>query len=356
LLDPQALTIGFARRFATYKRATLIFRDQERLKRILNDPNKPVQIIFSGKAHPADDPGKAFIQSISELSRQPGFLGRIVFVEDYDANLARHLVSGVDVWLNNPRRPMEASGTSGQKAGLNGILNFSVLDGWWCEGYNGQNGWAIGAESDFMTESAQDEADALSFYTTLENCIVPLYYNRDKAGLPTGWLAMMRSSMASVGPAFSTHRMLKDYVRGYYMPSSTLGGQLSANGYAEAESLARWEARVRAGWSSGVLAASGPQSSEIKVGEVITVRAVLKSGSLLPEDLAVEMVYGRGDGDNLKSARPVPMTLAGGAGGEYRYEVTFAFPESGAIAYGVRVRPDHAHIPNPFALYLVKWA
>jgi glycogen phosphorylase len=356
LLDPQALTIGFARRFATYKRATLIFRDQERLKRILNDPNKPLQIIFSGKAHPADDPGKAFIQSISELSRQPGFAGRIVFVEDYDANLARRLVSGVDVWLNNPRRPMEASGTSGQKAGLNGILNFSVLDGWWCEGYNGENGWTIGAESDYTAEGAQDEADALSLYATLENCIIPLYYNRDQAGLPPGWLAMMRSSMASIGPAFSTHRMLKDYVAGYYMPSGKLGGQLSANGYAEAEALARWEARVRSGWSSSALAASGPGSGEIRVGETVTVRAVLNSKSLPPGDLAVEVVYGQGDGDHLKSARPVPMVLAGGANGEYRYEVTFGFPESGAIAYGVRVRPDHAHIPNPFALHLVKWA
>jgi starch phosphorylase len=356
LLDPRALTIGFARRFATYKRATLIFRDQERLKRILNDPNQPVQIIFSGKAHPADDPGKAFIQTISELSRQPGFAGRIVFVEDYDANLARHLVSGADIWLNNPRRPMEASGTSGQKAGLNGIPNFSVLDGWWREGYDGQNGWTIGVDADGSSEPAQDEVDALSLYATLENCIIPLYYRRDQAGLPSGWLAMMRSSTASIGPGFSTHRMLKEYVGGYYMPSSALGVRLSAKGYAEANALARWEARVRSGWSPSALTASGPQAGQIRVGEAVTVRAVLRSKSLPPGDLAVELVYGQAAGDNLRSAGSAPMTLAGGMDGEYRYEVAFGFPESGAIAYGVRVRPDHAYIPNPFALFLVKWA
>ena len=183
-LKPRALTIGFARRFATYKRATLLFRDQERLKRILHNTDRPVQIIFSGKAHPADDPGKAFIQAIYQISKQPDFLGKAVFVEDYDANIARYLVSGADLWLNNPRRPLEASGTSGQKAGLNGVPNFSVLDGWWAEGFEGDNGWAIGAEREYPTEAAQDEADALSLYTTLENDIVPMFYDRDAAGHP----------------------------------------------------------------------------------------------------------------------------------------------------------------------------
>jgi starch phosphorylase len=356
LLDPQALTIGFARRFATYKRATLIFRDQERLKRILNDPNRPVQIIFSGKAHPADDPGKALIQTICELSRQPGFAGRIVFVEDYDANLARHLVAGVDVWLNNPRRPMEASGTSGQKAGLNGTPNFSVLDGWWREGYNGRNGWTIGIDSENPSETLQDEADALSLYATLETCIVPLYYGRDQEGLPVGWLAMMRDCMASIGPAFSTHRMLKEYVREYYMPSSGLGERISADAFAAANGLSQWEARVRSGWASIDLSASGPQSGELNSGETITVRAVLKPTSLQPGDLAVEIVYGQAKGDSLENATAVPLVLAGGANGEYRYEVTVGFPESGAISYGVRVRPDHALLPNPFGLHLVKWA
>jgi glycogen phosphorylase len=356
MLDQQSLTIGFARRFATYKRATLIFRDPERLKRLLNDPQRPVQLVFAGKAHPADEPGKALIQAICELSRQPGFAGRVVFVEDYDANIARHLVAGVDVWLNTPRRPLEASGTSGQKAGLNGIPNFSAMDGWWDEGYDGQNGWSIGAGREYSLEAVQDEADALSLYATLENCIIPLYYTRDAAGLPTGWLATMRSSIASVAPRFSTHRMLKEYVGGYYVPSSILGRRLRADQFAEARALASWETRVRAGWLSAALTASGPQSGRIKVGEPVKVQAVLRPGPLRSGDLAVEAVYGRDTGDGLANALSVAMPLVDEQDGECRYEVTLAFRESGAIAYGVRVRPDHPDIPSPFALSLVKWA
>ncbi len=186
VLDPHALTIGFARRFATYKRATLLFRDQERIKRLLHDPARPVQIIFSGKAHPADDPGMAFIQAICQMSKQPDFAGKILFVEDYDANVARHLVAGVDVWLNTPRRPLEASGTSGEKAGLNGVPNLSVLDGWWRESYDGHNGWAIGAEREYPNDTIQDEADALSLYSTLENVIVPLFYRGIRPACPRG--------------------------------------------------------------------------------------------------------------------------------------------------------------------------
>jgi starch phosphorylase len=356
VFDPQTLTIGFARRFATYKRATLIFRDQERLKRILNDPMRPMQILFAGKAHPADEPGKAFIQTITEISRQPGFVGRVLFVEDYDANIARHLVAGVDVWLNNPRRPLEASGTSGQKAGLNGILNFSALDGWWCEGFDGQNGWTIGAEREYSSEPAQDEADALSLYATLENCILPLYYTRDAAGIPQGWLATLRNSIASIAPRFSTHRMLKEYVGGYYVPASLLGRRLGADGFAKAKALSGWEARVRSGWPTSTLSAAVLRPGEIKVGETVTIHALLKPGLLSPGDLAVEVVYGRGAGQGLSSARPAPMTLVEERDGECRYEVQFAFTESGTIAYGVRARPNHPDMPNPFALYLVKWA
>ena len=239
LLDPNALTIGFARRFATYKRATLLFRDQERIKRLLHDPARPVQLIFSGKAHPADEPGKAFIQAVCQMSKQPDFAGKIIFVEDYDANIARHLVAGVDVWLNNPRRPLEASGTSGQKAGLNGVPNFSVLDGWWREGYDGHNGWAIGAEREYPNEAAQDEADALSLYSTLENVIVPLFYERDAAGLPAGWLAMMRASISTVAPDFSFDRMLKEYVSKFYLPAGVLGRRVDGPSYAGARGAGR---------------------------------------------------------------------------------------------------------------------
>ena len=258
----------------------------------MHDPDRPVQIIFSGKAHPADEPGKAFIQAIYQMSKQPDFAGKIVFVEDYDANIARHLVAGVDVWLNNPRRPLEASGTSGQKAGLNGVPNFSVLDGWWREGYDGQNGWAIGAEREYPNEAAQDEADALSLYSTLENVIVPLFYDRDAAGLPAGWLAMMRASMATVAPDFSFDRMLKEYVSKFYLPAGVLGRRVDGPSYAGARALAAWEDRVSAGWDRVSLTAAGPARGEMSVGKPLEVRATLQPGPLNPDDLAVELVFG----------------------------------------------------------------
>ncbi len=219
MLDPNALTIGFARRFATYKRASLVFSDLNRLLEIINRPNRPVQIIFSGKAHPADEPGKMLIQEVYRVIKKAENGGRLVFLEDYDMNLARYLVQGVDVWMNTPRRPNEASGTSGMKAALNGALNFSVLDGWWREAYNGSNGWAIGEDVDLGTE-VQDETDAESLYDTLDNKIIPLYYNeRGAEDLPHKWVAMIKESMRTVTPQFSTQRMLKEYVDRLYMPA-----------------------------------------------------------------------------------------------------------------------------------------
>lgn len=219
LLSPDALTLGFARRFATYKRATLIFRDIERIKRILNKEDQPVQLIFAGKAHPADEPGKGLIKRIVELSKQPGFRGRVVFVEEYDINIARYMVRGVDVWLNNPRRPMEASGTSGQKAALNGVPNFSVLDGWWPEAYDGTNGWAIGAGEEFDDQEKQAAADAESLYQTLEQEIVPLYFDRDADGVPRGWLKVVKASIRTCVPQFNMRRMVKEYVEKMYVPA-----------------------------------------------------------------------------------------------------------------------------------------
>ncbi len=220
LLDPYALTIGFARRFATYKRANLVLSDFERLLSLLNRPNMPVQIIFAGKAHPADEPGKRLIQEVYRKVKLAENGGRLVFVEDYDMNLARYLVQGVDVWLNTPRRPNEASGTSGMKAAINGVLNFSVLDGWWREGYNGRNGWAIGDESEYADPAAQDAADAESLYTVLENEIIPLYYKRRSTdGLPVEWLARVRESIRTITPQFSTRRMVKEYMQALYLPA-----------------------------------------------------------------------------------------------------------------------------------------
>jgi starch phosphorylase len=216
-LDPDALVIGFARRFATYKRATLLLTDPERLRRIANDPDRPVWFIFAGKAHPADEPAKEFIRALYGASAQD-FAGHLVILEDYDMNLARRLVQGVDVWLNNPRRPLEASGTSGQKASLNGAPNFSVLDGWWPEAYNGRNGWTIGQEKQYASLEEQDTEDAESLYATLESSIVPLYYDRGASGVPEGWVAMMKEAIKTVAPTFSTQRMVQDYVRELYVP------------------------------------------------------------------------------------------------------------------------------------------
>ncbi len=222
LLDPYALTIGFARRFATYKRANLILRDIDRLLDIIDRPNMPVQIIFAGKAHPADEPGKLLIQEVYRVVKKADNGGRLVFLDDYDMNLAHYLIQGVDVWLNTPRRPHEASGTSGMKAAMNGVLNFSVLDGWWREGYNGRNGWAIGDEREFENPDQQDQADAKSLYDILENQIIPLYYQeRSSDGLPGDWIGQMKESMRTISPQFSVQRMLKEYVDQLYLPALT---------------------------------------------------------------------------------------------------------------------------------------
>ncbi len=218
VLDPNALTIGFARRFATYKRANLIFRDIERLRKIVDNPDRPVQIIFAGKAHPKDEPGKAMLKQVVNFSKYPGLEGKIVFLENYDINMARLLVQGVDVWLNTPRRPREASGTSGQKAALNGVINASVLDGWWPEAYNGANGWAIGKVIDYDNPDAQDADDAISLYNVLENCVIPVFFGRDDTGLPRVWISIMKESIRSVAPYFSLRRMLKEYIDQMYLP------------------------------------------------------------------------------------------------------------------------------------------
>ena len=221
-LNPRALTIGFARRFATYKRATLIFKDLARLTQILNDPNRPVQIVFAGKAHPADKEGQDLIKYIDEISMMPQFKGKIFLLENYNIGVARYLVSGVDVWLNNPRRPMEASGTSGQKASVNGVVNFSVLDGWWAEGYNQKNGWTIGTHAEYSSYEEQDKADSESMYYTLEHKIIPAYYDKDRNGTSKTWMEYMKNSIVSTGGKYSTSRMLVDYTNQLYIPLCNL--------------------------------------------------------------------------------------------------------------------------------------
>jgi glycogen phosphorylase len=236
-LDPNALVIGFARRFATYKRANLIFHDLDRLLRLIHDPYRPVQVIFAGKAHPADDPGKLLLQQLYNYARDPRFGGRIAFVEDYDMHVARYLVQGVDVWLNTPRKPNEASGTSGMKAGFNGVLNLSILDGWWAEAYNGRNGWAIDSGVETNDWQIQDQADAQALYDLLEEQVVPLYYQRDRDYVPRGWVAMMRESIRTIGPHFSTRRMVKEYTETYYVPAIRASQRFEAKDEEKAATL-----------------------------------------------------------------------------------------------------------------------
>ncbi|MDT8322799.1 MAG: alpha-glucan family phosphorylase, partial [Bacteroidota bacterium] len=216
ILNPDTLTIGFARRFATYKRAPLFFREFNRVVEMINDPDRPIQLVFAGKAHPRDDQGKRFIQEIVGYGKNPALFGKIVFLENYDINVARHMVSGVDVWLNNPRRPMEASGTSGMKILIHGGLNFSIQDGWWREGFNGENGWGIGDDAHVEDTAEQDARDAAQLYSILEQQVIPEFYDRDEYGIPRQWLQRVRQSMETLIPAFNTDRMVSDYVLNYY--------------------------------------------------------------------------------------------------------------------------------------------
>src|SRR5438874_1756036 len=249
ILDPEILTIGFARRFVTYKRGALLFSDKERLQRLLNDQTRPVQFIFAGKAHPQDEGGKALIQQVYQFTRETGMENRIVFLEDYDSYIARRLVQGVDLWLNHPLRPHEASGTSGMKTAPNGGLNLSVLDGWWCEGYNGNNGWAIGSEIRDGSTEFQNEVDTSSLYQLLENQIIPLYYAKPDGKLPLAWLQLMRESIRSVTPVFNTHRMVKEYTERLYIPAAKSHADFSDQGCAAAVQLSQWKTKIRKDWA-----------------------------------------------------------------------------------------------------------
>jgi starch phosphorylase len=356
MLDPNALIIGFARRFATYKRATLIFRDLERLRRIINNPSRPVQIIYAGKAHPADGPGKALIEQVYRVSRSDAFRGKIVFLEDYDINMARYLVSGADLWLNNPIRPHEASGTSGQKASLNGLPNCSIMDGWWAEGFNGQNGWAIGEERDYHDADVQDEADSLSLYRTLEEEIIPLYYDRGADGIPHGWIAVMREAIRTCAPAFSMRRMVKEYTTRFYIPEMQQGMRIEQTHFDLARVLAEWKEKVRQAWPGLELYAEGQRDGQLSLGEAIDMLAWVRTSDLSPDDLVVELVYGEARDDQVVVQHALPMNyIKQELDGSLRYELHLQPPGSGSIAYGVRVLPNHPALANKHEMGLVKW-
>ena len=364
VLDPDTLTIGFARRFATYKRATLLLRDVGRLERILNRANRPVQILYAGKAHPRDDEGKALIQRVVKLAQQPNFRRRLVFLEDYDMAVSRYLVQGSDIWLNTPLRPLEASGTSGMKSMANGALNFSTLDGWWDEAWeaagvaNAFIGWAIGQGENYDNADYQDQVESEALYDLLEQDIVPTFYERSADGLPRRWIHHMKSSIATLY-TFNTQRMVREYTSDFYVTSHARSQQLLAGGAARARELAAWNLRMRAHWSEVRVEAVDEAAGEgLTVGSEFRVRARVRLGAIGPDEVAVELYLGRvGADDEMTDAVALPMQPVGGSDGVWTFEAkTVPCRRSGLYGYTVRVLPFHADECRSFLPGLIAWS
>jgi starch phosphorylase len=369
VLNPDALTIGFARRFATYKRATLLFRDIERLQRILSDPARPVQLIFAGKAHPRDDAGKELIRQVTNLSRQKEWGRRIVFLENYDLAVARYLVQGVDVWLNTPLRPQEASGTSGMKAAANGALNLSTLDGWWDEVWRSSSrpegiGWAIGKGETYDSREYQDQVEAEALYDLLERDVIPAFYERGADRIPRKWVACMKASIGTLCHFVNTHRMVSDYTSEFYMKAHERFCRLEAEDGAQARCLAAFLGRVQAGWPQVriELVEDGPAQA-LPVGTHIKARAHIRLGALMPEDVAVELYLGRlNTSGEIVDAGTAPMKPTGrDSDGRYLFETDgVPCPRSGLHGYTVRIRPNHPYLEAgegiPFLPGLIAWA
>jgi starch phosphorylase len=357
-LDPEALTIGFARRFATYKRGSLIFRNMERLISLLSNKEKPVQLIFAGKAHPRDHGGKELIAEILHTARRPELRRRIVFIEDYDINVARYLVQGVDVWLNNPRRPLEASGTSGMKVCGNGGINLSVLDGWWVEGYKQGNGWAIGAGEEYSDLAYQDEVESRSIYELIEQEIIPLFYARSSDGLPRGWLRAMKESMKMGTSFFNTHRMVGEYVSRCYWPSERRYDGLIADNLQRAQSLAQWRKRERKEWPQLKIDGVEPASVDFAhVGGSLQVKARVHLANLTPDDVAVQLFHGLVDSfGEIPSPATVDMTSSGKVDGNFwQYSGQIPFLASGQHGFAVRILPKNADLANSYEPGLICW-
>jgi starch phosphorylase len=293
----DTLVLGFARRFATYKRATLLFSDPERLARLLNDPHGPVILVFAGKAHPNDEPGQQLIQDIHNYSMRPEFMGKVILLEGYDLALARKLVAGVDVWLNTPEYPLEASGTSGEKAGINGVLNLSVLDGWWGEGYDGANGWAIAPRGPHFDPQQRDREEAADLLDILENEVIPLYYERDHQGYSPEWVSLSKASMKSIIPRFNAQRMVMDYLRGLYAPARDQYKHLLQDDLAPARDLARWKRKIREHWGGVRMRLVDPVATQIRYNQSLPIRVGAFLNGLTPQDVVVECLVGTSDGD-----------------------------------------------------------
>jgi len=357
VLNPEALTIVFARRFATYKRAVLIAQDLERLAKILNDPKQPVQIIFAGKAHPKDNEGKEFIRRIVALTHDPRFADRLVFIEDYDINTARYLVQGADVWLNTPRRPLEACGTSGMKSVANGGLHLSILDGWWDEGFQPGLGWAIGRGEEHPGDYPQDEVEGRALYRLLENEVVPLFYRRDAYGLPRGWIGYVKNSLRNLCPAFNSHRMVEDYAEEGYLPASQRYLGLVGNDFAGARELGAWSQRIMENWSQvQVLEVTSPAPPCMIWGQELPISATLRLGGLQPADVAVDAYYGRLGPDGKFAERLTHLLEpVGNDDGVWRFEGQVKAQSTGRLGLAVRVVPYHPLTGTKHALGLAAW-
>jgi len=354
--NPTVLTIGFARRFATYKRAALLFNNLDWLREILSDAQRPVLFIFAGKAHPADEPGRRLIRQIVELSHQREFEGRVLLVEGYDLHLARRMVAGVDVWLNNPIYPLEASGTSGMKAAINGAINLSVLDGWWGEGYDGKNGWAIKPAADGLDPTQRDADEARTLYELLQDSVIPMYYRNTSLGYSPEWVAMAKQSIASIMPRFNMQRMLTDYAEKFYSPAAEQWRRYAADGFSGAIHVAEWKERIRAAWPRVGLRRIDHGIARIRYGETLRFEVAVRLDDLTPNDLTVEMVFTRpGEPTTARARRYVLRHERPLDNGEHLFSRELTPDQCGKMEYRVRVFPTHPLLTHPFEMGMTLW-
>lgn len=351
----DTLTIGFARRFATYKRGYLLFTDTERLLKILSNPKMPVQIIIAGKAHPKDSGGKEIIKQINHIARQPEFKNKILFLEGYDIQMAKFLVRGVDIWLNNPRRPMEASGTSGMKVATNGGINFSILDGWWDEGYNGENGWAIGSGEDYEDSQYQDFVESAEIYDKLENEIIPLFYDRDKSGVPRDWIRVMKNSIKSVASYFNTTRMVTEYFEKYYRELNEIYFELSEEKYANLKQFVDWKKRIYSLWHYIKLGESNLEYEELKVGSTVKPVVKIDINALTQSDLEIICII-EGQCEKGDSCRFIPLKFSHMENNWSVYSSEINLECSGRFRVAFGIFPKHRFIKNRFENNLIIWS
>ncbi len=357
-LDPSALTIGFARRFATYKRSGLLLKDSDRLARILSDKERPVQIIYAGKAHPGDNEAKDILRNIIHLSRQEPFRGRIVFIEDYSMCVCRYLVQGVDLWLNTPRRLNEASGTSGMKAAANGAINMSILDGWWDEAYQTDIGWSIGNRKVYQDFDYQDMLESNAIYEMLETEITPMFYQRGVGKLPRQWIARMKASMSAICPGFNNNRMLYEYYERFYRPCTRMSNRLSKDNFASAKLLAAWKSQLRVNWQYIKISNVKSDADKLEVGSELKVQAEVYLGVIEPKDVSVQSYYGQinADGEIVSGLGVELKDVKYKGDGVYIFEGAIPCVSSGLHGYSVRVLPKHEDLANPFTMNLITWA